>query len=139
MNSDDLVYNAERTLHVLGFPKNLTDGDAAFDFLQHIVESRYFCNRYPKLATKGITIQESKTVHGYAVIGENRILLPRWAMNTLYVCHELSHLCESDKKDDHGPNFRRCYVDLTSRFISKEAGKSLYYAFLAHGIPPAKR
>ena len=59
----------------------------------------------------------------YYTHSTHTITLPRdrWALRALVVGHELTHAIVGRSGRDHGPEFRREYIDIVRRFVSPEA------------------
>lgn len=56
------------------------------------------------------------------------IIPPTWAASDITVLHELTHICVG-LKEQHGPKFTQCYLDMIATFSSKYNARKLQDAF----------
>jgi len=123
------VYEAERCLHVQGYPSRLVDGQAYYDDL---VETRWFEGRWPWMLDLNIQVKESRHACAWSWFEKNTIYLPPWAQCDLTLLHEVAHFATWDV--EHNVAFRQNYLLLVKHHMGPEAWRSLKYGFLAFGL-----
>jgi len=129
---DDFLYEAERVVHVCRYPCRLSTEGEARDLLDSVVGSRWFQNRWPKVAKRPPALFASNHASAWADFDKNRIYLPAWASNDFTLLHELAHFC-AGLKDNHGPIFVDAHLQLVSRFMGKDAASCFRHALRAVG------
>ena len=140
LDQDMLLYHSERVLDIRGYSTRFVDEESAFQYLDYIVNTVWFHNRYWEVAEWGLFIKETKQSQAYGWFNgtHQQIMLPRWALTDFGLLHELAHICEPcDEEDDrieHHLEWRRCELALIGRFIGKEAAYCLKHAMLAYGL-----
>ena len=67
----------------------------------------------------------------------NSIVLPIFAMNESYICHEMAHVInyqDETMADHHGINFSGIYLNIVKEFIGLDAYKELKNSFDTLGV-----
>jgi hypothetical protein len=108
-NQRQKVYNWERTLRNSPANKTLT-----LDECKNLIKK--VCQRY----SKAIPYVSDGRGTSYARGGANRINLPKWARETIFVLHELAHSIQlvkgeqigNDRPAWHGAEFARLFIEL---------------------------
>lgn len=126
----DPVYNAERCLHLQGYPSNLTAPQAYFD---EVTNSKWFLARWDWVTALEIEVRQTKHACAWSHFDKNLIYLPPWASNDLVLLHELAHFTNSPTVE-HDRSFRRNYLLLVKRNMGSEVHYRLRHAFLAFGL-----
>jgi putative metallohydrolase (TIGR04338 family) len=135
MGTDDRVFEAENVVYMMGFPSRFVDGESAAQFLDHVLSTRWFANRWPAVLRRNLGLKQAKYSYAYADFGSNTIYLPLWALNDFTLLHEVAHFCSARERfQDHGPMFRAAHHALIGRFMSKDAAKCYRNACLAYGV-----
>ena len=64
------------------------------------------------------------------------IILPEFAMNESYICHEMAHVITYQKKqiDYHGPKFIKIYLDIIKEILGVNNYKELLNTFKIYNI-----
>lgn len=138
---DTRFYYAEWNLHKMGLEARLGDPQG---FLDKVLGSRAFVNRWPEIARRPIEIRSRQVNQNYALSyrKENLIYLPPWARTDLVVLHELAHFCAPSKrvvargkdKGDHGPHFIGAELELVKLFMGKRPYNCLKHSLRAFEI-----
>ena len=133
MLEDDYLYEAERALFTRYFHTYLDDPE---EYHAHVMGTQFVAWRYPKLLRREPTIKIVDYSHKYAKAHcQDRIIeLPHWAKTDVTYLHELSHIAAPWEKNDHGPRFRRTYLDFVRRFKGADAASCLKHSILAYGL-----
>lgn len=126
---DERIYEAERSLHMMGFATRMSDPQA---FLDHAVSTVWFRNRWKRHKLQTVEVKASTLIGAWTDFDRNTIYLPPWAFNSLTLLHELAHLVVG--KHDHGPKFAAAHLALVRRFMGDEAGRRYRYALLTYGV-----
>lgn len=138
MSKDNLVYQAEKAVDICGYSSQFVNEDAAFEFLEYILNSEWFYSRFPKIAKIGVIVKETKHSYAWSLNDERPyvIYLPRWSLTDFGIIHELAHICfpYAYGDDTHPSEWREIEVELVTRFIGKEAGRCLKYSMRAYGL-----
>ena len=66
----------------------------------------------------------------------NTIILPMFAMNECYICHEMAHVITYQKKhiDYHGPVFIQTYLNIIKSIFGNDHQNELIDMFKAYNI-----
>lgn len=134
-NDDIMVYEAERVLASVPMSTTFYSVEHTQQFLDHVLTSKDFVARWPRVARKNIRIKPSKRYEwAGAKTDHNTILCPSWALNDITILHELSHFCQGREKEDHGPIFCGVYLHLLKRHVSADLARKLRYSYKAYGV-----
>ncbi len=135
---DTRVYEAESVLRTLDYGigfNTLADTQRYVDTIQgdyHVLQN------YPALGKIPIVLKKSVRYEwAGAHIDTGIVMCPVWSMNNLVMTHEVSHFAafpEEMKEIDHGAMFCGAHIYIVGRFVSKEASRSLKYAYKAYGV-----
>jgi putative metallohydrolase (TIGR04338 family) len=126
----DACYNAERCLHLQGYPSNLTDPQAYFD---EITNSKWFLARWEWVTAMEIVVKQTKHACAWSLFDKGWIYLPPWASSDLVLLHEIAHFTNISTVE-HDMTFRRNYLLLVKHNMGSEAHYRLRHAFLAFGL-----
>lgn len=129
---DDDLYEAERVVHIRRFPSRFADGKAAQAYLEHVIGTRWFQDRWPKVAKRPPRVVESRHAHAWAEPAKRIIYLPAWALSDFVLLHELAHMCSP--KLDHDEPFRSTHHLLIRHFMGVEAAKCYRHACRAFAL-----
>lgn len=136
MNSDTMVYEAERVLYFNADATRFSSIEEAQAYLDYVKSTKFFTARWPGAAKRDISVRESKRYEwAGSYVDKNKIMLPVWAMNDLVLLHELAHFCKTNfSAEDHDAAFCGAYLSLVRHFVSPAQAKSLAYSFKAYGV-----
>lgn len=136
MNTDTMVYEAERVLYFNTDATRFSTIKEAQDYLDHVKSTRFFVGRWPDAGDRPIVVKLSKRYDwAGSYVDKNKIMLPVWAMNDLVLLHELAHFCKTDfSTEDHDAVWCGSYLSLVGHFVNKAQAKSLMHSFRAYGV-----
>ena len=132
MGHSDLVYEAERFVHLTSSPSRFANSEEAHEFLSYVLNTQWFNNRWPKTGRKGVSVTFSRHAAAWSNVDTNQIWLPFWACNTMTLLHELAHICSHDT--EHGQSFRDAHLALVKRFMGADAARAYKHALIALGV-----
>lgn len=129
--SDDDLYEAERVVFVQQYPTRIS-GEAAQEYFDHVVSTRWFRNRWPAVLRRKIKVKTSWHAHGLADITNNIIYLPPWTHNDFSLLHEIAHFCSvRERREHHGERFVDAHLQLVRRFMGADAAHCYRHALIA--------
>lgn len=138
MNTDSHVYEAQRVIYEPQIGVTFSDVKLASAFLRHIQGSSWFISRFPQTAATKISLKRNdRWNYAYSTVAKAKIVLPLWAMTSPLVCHELAHFCQFEVGEVdamHGPAFCGIQAALISRFVDKNTGRRLIWAYKAWNV-----